>query len=260
MKRIGFLLMLFFLLALSGCSNNYTTTQNYLEDKNIEATIVVSSLNTGKEYIINEDRSKQSFLPASTFKIPNTLIALQEGIIKDENEIIKWDGEDKGLPEWNKDQNLKTALPLSCVWFYQELAQNVGTDKYSEYLNEMNYGNKKIGTRSDNFWLEGDIRISALEQIDFLKRVYNEEYNFNKNYYKILKNLMIEEKKDDYTLSGKTGWSQRISPQIGWYVGYVETANDTWFFSCNLDIHQNSDADYRKELVLRYLRELKIIK
>lgn len=162
--------------------------------------------------------------------------------------------------EWNKDQNLKTALPLSCVWFYQELAKKVGIEKYSEYLNQINYGNKKVGTKADNFWLEGDIRISAKEQIDFLKKVYNEEYNFEEDYYKILKDLMIEEKNAEYTLSGKTGRAQRINPQIGWYVGYVETAKDTWFFACNLDIRQNSDVDYRKELVLGYLKDLKIIK
>jgi beta-lactamase class D len=259
MRRIEFLLVLLLGLTLCGC-NNSTMTQNFIDDNNIDATLVVSSLNTGKEFIINEERSEQRFLPASTFKIPNTLIALQEGIINDENEIIRWDGKDKGLPEWNKDQNLKTAFPLSCVWFYQELAKKVGIEKYSEYLNQIDYGNKKVGTRVDNFWLEGDIRISAKEQINFLKKVYTEEYNFKEDYYKILKDIMIEEKNVEYTLRGKTGWAQQTSPQIGWYVGYVETANDTWFFACNLDIRQNSDADYRKELVLGYLRDLKIIK
>ncbi|MDF2949744.1 MAG: putative class beta-lactamase, partial [Sedimentibacter sp.] len=191
--KIKFLLILVLLLTLIGC-NNSTMTQKFIDDKNIDATIVVSSLNTGKEFIINKERSEQRFLPASTFKIPNTLIALQEGIVKDENEIIKWDGIDKGLVEWNKDQNLKSALPLSCVWFYQELAKEIGIENYSEYLNKLNYGNKLVGSRADNFWLEGDIRISANEQIDFLKKVYSEEYDFNKNYYKILKELLIEEK------------------------------------------------------------------
>ena len=259
MKKIKLLLIIFLLLTLNGC-NNSNATKNFIDSNNIDATIIVSNLNGEKEFIINEERSEQGFLPASTFKIPNTLIALQEGVISDENEIISWDGKDKGLPEWNKDQNLKTALPSSCVWFYQELAEKIGIEKYSEYFNQINYGNKKVGTRADNFWLEGDIRISAKEQIEFLKKVYTEEYDFKEDYYKILKNIMIEEKNTEYILSGKTGWAQRIKPQIGWYVGYVETAEDTWFFACNLDIRQNSDADYRKELVIGYLKDLKIIK
>lgn len=258
MKRVECLL-LFLLLILSGCSSK-SMTQNYIDEKNINATIVVSSLNYEEEFIINKERAEQRFLPASTFKIPNTLIALQEGVIENENEIIKWDGKDKGLLEWNKDQSLQTAFPSSCVWFYQELAKKIGIDKYSEYLNKMNYGNKKVGTGVDNFWLEGDIRISAKEQINFLKKIYKEEYSFNDNYYEIIKNLMIEEKNDEYILRGKTGWAQRVNPQIGWYVGYIETPKDIWFFACNLDIKQDSDTGYRKDLVLMYLRDLEIIK
>lgn len=258
MKNVFFLLIFVMSIILSGCSSD-SSTSKYINDNKIEATIIVSSLNTGKEYTINKERSKQNFLPASTFKIPNTLIALKEGAIKDENDVIKWDGTDKGLQDWNKDQTLKTAFPVSCVWFYQELAKRVGLEKYTRYLNEMNYGNKRVGTNVDTFWLEGDIRISAVEQVDFLKKVYKEEYSFSKDHYKILKDVMIEEKSTDYTLRGKAGWAQRVTPQIGWYVGYVETKNDTWFFACNLNIAQNSDAKYRKDLVLRYLKELKII-
>ena len=258
--RKGILISMFLLfIILSGCSTS-TSTQNYIDGNQINASIVISSLNTEKEYIINRERSEQRFLPASTFKIPNTLIALQEGVIKDENEMIKWDGKEKGLQEWNKDQSLKTAFPVSCVWFFQELAKKVELGKYSGYLSEMNYGNQKTGSSVETFWLEGDIRISAKEQIEFLKKVYNEEYDFDKKNYKILKDLMIEEKTAEYTLRGKTGWAQRIEPQIGWYVGYLETPEDTWFFACNVDINNNTDADYRKTLVLEYLKDLKIIK
>ncbi|WP_243136999.1 class D beta-lactamase [Alkaliphilus serpentinus] len=257
--RVKTFLVIFLVLALGGCNSN-TVTNNYIEDKKLDATIIVSSLKTGEEFIINKERSNQRYLPASAFKIPNTLIVLQEEIIKDENDIIRWDGIDKGLFEWNQDQSLKTALPSSCVWFYQELAKKVGIEKYSEYLNKISYGNKKVGARVDSFWLEGDIRISAKEQIDFLKKVYHKEYDFDEDNYQILNDLMIEEKNAEYILRGKTGWAQRVDPQIGWYVGYIETDKDTWFFACNLDIRQNSDAGYRKELVFKYLRELKIIK
>ena len=259
MKRISFLSILLLMQVLSSCSNS-SATQSYIDNNNINATVVVSSLKSNKEYIINEKRAEQRFLPASTFKIPNTLIALQEGVIEDENEIIRWDGEDKGNPEWNKDHNLKSAFPASCVWFYQELAKNIGLEKYSQYLNKMNYGNRETGSRADNFWLEGDIRISAKEQVDFLKKIYHEEFDFNKDYYKILKDIMIEEKNDEYVLRGKTGWGLRINPQIGWYVGYIETSEDIWFFACNLDIHKDSDAEYRKDLVIRYLHELGVIR
>lgn len=259
MKRTFFLLILFCIIVLSGC-NSSIATNKYIDTNKLDATIIVSSLNTRKEYIINKERCGQRFLPASTFKIPNTLIALEEAAIKDDSDIIKWDGKDKGLKEWNKDQTLKTAFPISCVWFYQELAKKVGLEKYSEHLTKMNYGNHKTGTSVDTFWLEGDIRISAKEQVEFLKSLYKEEFSYKKGYYKILKDIMVEEKTSEYILRGKTGWAQRTKPQVGWYIGYVETTNDTWFFACNLDISKDSDASYRKDLVIRYLKDLKIIK
>lgn len=292
MKKMSLLLILFITITFIGCNSNSTRedssnsnavsdkiindsnisdvgkvfddsdslTKKFIADNNIDGTIVVSSLKTGDTHIINSDRAKQSFLPASTFKIPNTLIALEEKVIKDENEIIKWDGKDKGLQQWNKDHCLKTALPVSCVWFYQELAKRIGNETYLNYLESLDYGNKKTGEELDNFWLQGDIRISAEEQIIFLKNIYNEKFDFNERNYKILKDLLIEEKKDDYILSGKTGWALSVEPQIGWYIGYVEVEEDTWFFAYNMNIFKNADASYRKEIVRMYLEELKIIK
>ncbi len=287
-KRFAILLILLG-ISLLGCSNQSITDQDitdqnnnneltdshepvsadfeipiafneFISENKINATVVVSSLNSEKGYTHNPDRAEERFLPASTFKIPNTLIALQEGVISDENEMIKWDGQDKGLPQWNKDQSLRTAFPSSCVWFYQELARRIGLEKYEHYLNELDYGNRKIGASVDTFWLEGEIKISALEQINFLKKIYQEEFEFNQSHYTLLKDLMVVEEEPAYILRAKTGWAKRTASQVGWYVGYLETEEDVWFFSCNLEIHQDSDANYREELVMRLFKDLEIIK
>ena len=128
-----------------------------------------------KTNIYNKERSENKYLPASTFKIVNTLIALQEKIVKDENEIIKWNGKDYGMAVWNKDQNMKTAFATSCVWFYQELSKKIGNDIYLKYLKNINYGNEKTGPIVESFWLEGDLRITAVEQIELLRKIYNKE-------------------------------------------------------------------------------------
>ncbi|WP_066498166.1 class D beta-lactamase [Abyssisolibacter fermentans] len=258
MKKIFVILILLTLLI---CSCQKTDFMNeYFEKNKINGTVIISSLNTGKEYIYNLERSEQRFLPASTFKVLNTLIALQENIVADEYDIIKWDGQDKGLKEWNKDQCIATALPESCVWFYQELARRVGLEKYNEYLAKLGYGNEKTGEVVDTFWLEGDLRISAREQIDFIKNIYNETYSFDQRNYKILKEAMIVDDTTEYILRAKTGWALRVNPQIGWYIGYVETSDDVWFFTCNLDIIDKSYSKYRKEIVYSALKKLKIIK
>lgn len=224
------------------------------EKRGIEGTIIISSLDGKIEYIQNKSRSPKRYLPASKFKIPNTLIALEEGAIINEKEIIKWDGKDKGWEPWNKDQTLETAFPSSCVWFYQELAKRVENDKYLSHLNKLHYGNEKTGPDVTTFWLKGELKISAREQIEFLKKLYKEEIPYKAKHTKILKKLMIAEETPEYILRAKTGRAMRIKAQHGWYVGYVETKEQVWFFATNIEIKKKSDAVYRKEITMEALK------
>lgn len=234
--------------------------KDYIKKNNLNATVIVENIKTGKKIIYNKKRAKQSFLPASTFKIVNTLIALEERVIQDENEIIKWDGIDKGYAPWNQDQTLVTAFPISCVWFYQELAKRIGNNNYLTYLKKLNYGNRKTGKELTTFWLDGELRISALEQINIIRNIYLEKYNFNSNHYQILKKIMIVDKTEEYLMRAKTGWAMRVEHQIGWYVGYLETQHGTWLFACNLDIRYNGDQNFRAKLIYKAFQELGIIK
>lgn len=224
------------------------------QERNVIGTIVMSSLDGRTTYIHNQPRAEERFLPASTFKIPNTLIALAEGVIADEKEIIAWDGQDKGWKEWNKDQSLETAFPLSCVWFYQEFAKRIGNERYVQHLQRMHYGNEQTGKEVTTFWLEGDLRISAMEQIDFLKTVYAEELPYTPSHLATLKQLMIVEQTPEYVIRAKTGWASRVTPQIGWYIGYVETKGTAWFFATNLEIAKNGDEKFRQEISMEALR------
>ena len=224
------------------------------QERNVVGTIVLSSLDGNTTYLHNLSRAEERFLPASTFKIPNTLIALEEGVIADEKEIIAWDGQDKGWSEWNKDQSLEIAFPRSCVWFYQELAKRVGNERYIKHLQQIHYGNEQTGSDVTTFWLEGDLRISALEQIEFLKKVYAEKLPYTPAHLALLKQLMIVEETSDYVIRAKTGWATRVTPQIGWYVGYVETKGTVWFFATNLEIAKKGDEKFRQDISMEALR------
>ncbi len=229
------------------------------EKHEIEGALIIASLAGDTEYVHNRERAERRYFPASTFKIPNTLIALEEGVIKDENVIIKWDGEDKGYEPWNHDQTLETAFSVSCVWCYQEFALKVGNEKYLRYLNELDYGNKKTGNDVTTFWLEGDLAISAREQIDFLRKLYNEELPFTSRNIYLLKKIMLVEKTPTYSLWAKTGWAASSEQQHGWYVGYIVTKDNVWLFANNIDINSKDDLEPRKTLVLKSLRLKKII-
>lgn len=245
--------LLLFILPISAHAEDPDLAKLFT-DQHLTGTIVISSLDGAKTYIHNDERANARFVPASTFKIPNTLIALEEGVVADEKEIRKWDGKDTGVPAWNRDQSMETAFRSSCVWFYQELARGVGLDRYSSYLARMNYGNGKAGPDLTTFWLGGDLKISAVEQISFLKKLYGRAYPFKPSSYELLGKLMTVEQTPAYKIRAKTGWAQRITPQVGWYVGYVESGGKVWFFATNLEIVKPEDSRLRQTITTEALR------
>ncbi len=172
MKKRAFLLLAAITFFANTAQAEDVGLKELFQSRKVEGTIVISSLDGATEYLSNKARSEKRFLPASTFKIPNTLIALDEGVVANAQEIFKWDGEDKGWAAWNKDQSIESAFPISCVWFYQELAKRVGNTTYLSHLEKLEYGNQMTGPNITTFWLEGDLRISAQEQIAFLKKLW----------------------------------------------------------------------------------------
>lgn len=185
-------------------------------EKHIRGTMIISSLDGTTSYSHNDTRAATRMLPASTFKIPNTLIALEEGAIADEKQVLKWDGKTRDIASWNKDQTLESAFKSSCVWFYQELARNVGKERYTTWLTKLNYGNAQAGSEVDTFWLNGDLRISAVEQMAFLKLLYRREFPVKEASYELLRKIMVIEQTPAYTLRAKTGmigFGQRFRPK-----------------------------------------------
>ena len=223
---------------------------------NIKGTFVLKNISNNELKVYNIKRSDSSYLPASTFKILNSMIALQTSAVKSINDVIKWDGTDRGWKLWNKDQTMKTAMPISCVWFYQELARRIGKKQMQTWVDKVNYGNKNIGKKVDNFWLEGDLRISAKEQILLIEKLINNKLPFDKKIQETVKELMVTDSTDKYTIHSKTGWTN----QIGWNVGYVKTKNNKWIFAMNMDIIKEEDAKYRKKITYEILKLEKIIK
>ena len=215
----------------------------------VEGTIVIESLNKKKIHIYNDKRASELFSPASTFKIPHSLIALNEGIVKKDS-VIVWDKKIREYESWNKDQILLTAFKSSCVWCYQEFASKIGVEKYKKYLKELNYGNKKIGDDVTRFWLDESLEITTFEQIKFLKRFYTNNLPFKIEDINLLKEIMIDEKNENYTIRAKTGWEWKY----GWYVGFVETKDDVWFFATNIDTKSKDDLPKRKAITLEALK------
>ena len=242
-----------FIVSINSYAEDNTIDELY-KSNNINGSILIESADGGIKYQYNIN-DKESFIPASTFKIPNTLILLEEGLITDEFEIIKWDGKERAYAVWNQDQTLKTAFQSSCVWCYQYYSRQVSNEKYLKYLRKFDYGNCLTGSDVARFWLDGELRISVEGQINFLRKLHAEDLPVQKSNIKILKNIMLSEEHDNYKIWSKTGWSGKD----GWYVGYLVADNKTWFFANHIEIDKNSDLAFRKKLTLEAFKILKII-
>lgn len=233
----------------------------HFQELGVEGSIAILDLKEERMYQHNPQRNARAFLPASTFKIPNSLIALETGVISNEVAVLTWDGIERDFPQWNRDLNLREALKVSAVWFYQVLARKVGYEKMQEWIDRIDYGNQTIGKKEDidRFWLDGELRISPQEQIQFLRRLYENKLPFSERSLSIVKDITIVEQTPEYTIRAKTGWAGSIDPQIGWYVGYLEKGDRVYFFATNINIGDDGDLPARQEITRRCFKDLGVL-
>lgn len=191
------------------------------------------------------------YLPASTFKILNSLIGLETGVIADEDDVIAWDGTSQPVDSWNQDHSLESAIQNSVVWYYQELARRVGKERMRQWVEAAGYGNADISGAIDTFWLEGALRISANEQVDFLRRFYDGELPFSARSVEIVKKILVLEEGEGYRLSGKTGSVVRGVEYVGWFVGYLEKDGQVYFFAANIHSSQSAANGVKAQAITR---------
>ena len=221
--------------------------------KGVTGTMVLRSTSTGVTYRHNDLRASTRFPVASTFKILNSLIGLQAGVVKPATTVFRWDGKAHAFPDWNRDHTLETAFRVSCVWCYQELARRIGEDVYRAYLGRIGFGLLKEPFGLTEFWLDGSLEASAMDQIVLLHRLVRRQLPFDTETYEAVLPIMVVENTPRYTLRAKTGWAARSDPHVGWYVGYVEVPGDTWVFALNIDLRSETDLPLRQVLVKQTL-------
>jgi len=226
-KKQSILFLCLTVFGLTACKHQPTTEsrddfKKFYDQYKVDGSFVLYEQSNDKYIFYNQSQFRQPFTPASTFKICNSLIGLETGVIKDENFIIPWDSITRRIPAWNQDQDLKTAFKNSTVWYYQELARRVGGEKMKYWLDKANYGNADTSGGIDKFWLTGGLRITPEQQIDFLRRLHDNNLPFSQRSIDIVKNIMVARDTLDYIVRAKTGWGEQDETNIGWYVGYIE--------------------------------------
>jgi beta-lactamase class D len=223
--------------------------------RGLNGCFILRDISKDTSLVYNPDRAKQPFLPASTFKIANSLIALECKAVKGINEVIAWDGEERFVAAWNTDHTMRTAIRYSVVWYYQELARRIGESQMDHWVQKLKYGNQTIGPNVDDFWLVGDLRITAEQQVGFLERLIRNDLAAKQKNIDLVKEILVEESNERYTLCGKTGWADFGTP-VGWYVGWLDLGANSYIFVLNMDIAEPGEQIYRKEITKEILNEL----
>jgi beta-lactamase class D len=193
-------------------------------------------------------RANKGFLPASTFKVFNSLVALQTGAVADEHVIIPWDSVVRKNYAWNKSQDMATAIARSTVWWYQEVARRAGAQRMQHWLDTVHYGNATMGDSIHMFWLRGGLRITPVEQVYFMQKLDEERLPFAVEHQRTVKRILPADSTANWHLRGKTGWAIRVQEQYGWYVGWVERGGRTAYFAINIDMRGEQDISKRQAL------------
>ena len=213
-----------------------------------EGAFVLYDAQSGVTTRYNPERAAERRSPASTFKIFNSLVALDAGAVADEHEIVEWDGVERQFPGWNESQDLATAFKRSTVWVYQELARRAGRDTLQAALTREGYGNATIGDEVDLFWLDGSLRISPDEQVAFLRRLQSGETGFSERAMDTVKRIMIADTTGGAVVRGKTGWALGDGVNLGWWVGWIERGDSAYFFATQIE---SADPDFDMRTVRR---------
>ena len=225
----------------------------------MQGTIVVRDVSAGKTIVHDRDRAERGYLPASTFKIPASLIALETGIVQDAHkDVLKWDGVEWIVPACNADQTLATALMRSCVPIFAALGKRIGEKRLKAYLADFDYGNHDA-TGSYPYWLEGNLRVSAFEQIDFLDRLRRDALPVSPEHMQTVRNILVIEEGPGYVMRAKTGWATSTEQEIGWIVGWGERGDNAYLFALNIDIAKPEHIAARLGIAKSVLKDLGVL-
>jgi len=261
--KLTIVIVIFAINCYSNQPKEMSGLKEIFEKYKVDGSILIYHQNENMYMGYNLERCNIAFCPASTFKIPNTLIAIESGIATTET-VFTWNGEKRTFAAWEKDMTIKDAFKESAVPVYQEIARLIGVDKMRYYTQLFNYGNLDINAENiDTFWLEGKSNITQYQQVYFLQKLYNLQLPVSENTMKLTKEIMLYETKSNYKISGKTGWAVRQNESVTWFVGYIETDGNVYFFATNVapnrDTNLNTFSQVRIELTKDVFKELKII-
>lgn len=219
----------------------------------IDGCAVIYDMGADLYTAYNEPEVTRRVPPCSTYKIYSALNALEQGIITTEQNTLAWDGVQYSFDAWNQDQTLYSAMQESVNWYFQTLDQAAGKAQLEDFFKKIGYGNCYLGSDPDNYWNGSGLKISALEQVELLVKLYRNDFGFVDANIAAVKDSMALGKS---CLYGKTGTGRLDDTNVaGWFIGYLEESDNTYFVAVYLSSQEGADGALAYETAVRILEE-----
>ena len=273
----AFVLTAILLLGFTPFISTYAADENYYQwdssSKNVsyvdlstyfgeyEGSFVLYDLGNDAWSIHDKEHATLRVAPNSTYKIYDALFGLEEGVITPENSFIAWNGESYPFEAWNADQTLQSAMNSSVNWYFQSIDEQLGFSDVYSYIQEIGYGNENMNGNFSTYWMESSLEISPIEQVELLTKLQNNSFGFAPENINAVKDAICLSSSDAGTFYGKTGTGRVDDQDVnGWFVGFVETADNTYFFATNIGADSDATGDNATEITMSLLSDMNIWK
>ena len=226
-----------------------------------EGSFVLYDLKNDEWSIHDKEHATLRVAPNSTYKIYDALFGLEEGVITPENSFIAWNGESYPFEAWNADQTLQSAMNSSVNWYFQTLDEQLGASDVYSYIQEIGYGNENMSGDFSTYWMESSLKISPIEQVELLTRLQNNSLGFTPENINAVKDAICLSSSDAGTFYGKTGTGRVDGQDVnGWFIGYIETVDNTYFFATNIGADSDATGGNATEITMSILSDMNIWK
>ncbi|MCE6235153.1 OXA-213 family carbapenem-hydrolyzing class D beta-lactamase [Acinetobacter pittii] len=240
-------------------NKNSEKIKSLFDQAQTEGVLVIKRGQIEEVYGNDLKRASTEYVPASTFKMLNALIGLEHHKAAP-TEVFKWDGQKRLFPDWEKDMTLGDAMKASAIPVYQELARRIGLDLMSKEVKRIGFGNADIGSKVDDFWLVGPLKITPEQETQFAYELANKTLPFSKNVQEQVQYMLFIEEKNGRKIYAKSGWGWDVDPQVGWFTGWVvQPQGEIIAFSLNLEMKKGISSSIRKEIAYKGLEQLGIL-
>ena len=185
--------------------------------------------------------------PASTFKIALAVMGFDAGVLVDENapSLPFREGYPDWIAEWRRDTSPARWLKHSVVWYSQEIARALGHDRFQGYARSFGYGNADVSgdpgkdNALERSWISSSLKISPLEQISFLERLFSRTLPVSREAQELTHNIVETWDAGGWTVHGKTGsaYPRKADGSFdrergwGWFVGWAEKGDRALVFA-----------------------------